>query len=51
MPITPCPGGPQLSWAVQVERANATQYTYLITVQNLTSGPVRFEGRYDILSR
>ncbi len=51
MPITPCPGNPQLSWTVQVERANATQCTYWITVKNLTSDPVRFEGRYDILSR
>lgn len=51
MPITPCPRGPQLSWTVQVERANATQCTYWITVKNLSSDPVRFEGRYDILSR
>lgn len=51
MPITPCPGAPQLSWKVQTERANATQSTYWITVKNLTSDPVRFEGRYDILSR
>lgn len=51
MPITPCPRGPQLSWTVQVERANATQCTYWITVKNLTSDPVRFEGRYDVLSR
>jgi hypothetical protein len=51
MPLTPCPGGPQLSWTVQVERASSTVCTYWITVRNLTSGPVRFEGRYDILSR
>ncbi|MDX2138701.1 MAG: protein-glutamine glutaminase family protein [Chloroflexota bacterium] len=51
MPLTPCPGGPQLSWTVQVERANSTTCTYWITVRNLTAGPVRFEGRYDILSR
>lgn len=51
MPITPCPGGPQLSWIVQVERANASQCTYWITVRNLTSDPVRFECRYDILSK
>jgi hypothetical protein len=51
MPITPCPGGPQLSWIVQVERANISQCTYWITVKNLTSDPVRFECRYDILSK
>lgn len=51
MPITPCPNGPQLAWRVQVERANATQCTYWISVTNLTADPVRFEGRYDILSR
>jgi hypothetical protein len=51
MPITPCPGGAQLSWTVQVERANATQCTYWIAIKNLTSDPVRFEGRYDILAK
>jgi len=50
MPLTPCPGGPQLSWSVAVERASATQCTYWITVKNLTSDPVKFEGRYDVLS-
>jgi hypothetical protein len=50
MPRTPCPGGPQLSWRVQVERASATGCTYWITVRNLTGDPVSFEGRYDILS-
>ncbi len=50
MPLTSCPGGPQLRWKVQVERANATQCTYWIKVTNLTSDPVKFEGRYDVLS-
>ncbi|NYT08966.1 MAG: hypothetical protein GKC09_03365 [Methanosarcinales archaeon] len=49
MPITHCPGRPQLTWTVEVERANATQCTYWITVKNLTGDPVRFEGRYNIL--
>jgi len=49
MPLTPCPGGPQLTWDVSVERANSTQCTYWITVKNLTSDPVKFEGRYNIL--
>jgi hypothetical protein len=51
MPMTACPGAPQLTWSTQVERANAAQATYWITVQNLTANTVRFEGRYDILKR
>jgi hypothetical protein len=51
MPITACAGSAQLTWTVQVERANATQATYWITVRNLTANSVRFEGRYDILRR
>ena len=50
MPLTPCPGAPQLTCKVQVERANTTQCTYWITVTNLTSDPVKFEGRFDVLS-
>lgn len=50
MPLTPCPGTPQLSWSVEVERASPTQCTYWIAVRNLTSDPVKFEGRYDVLS-
>lgn len=49
MPLTPCRGAPQLTWKVRVERANATQCTYWIAVTNLTSDPVKFEGRYDVL--
>ena len=51
MPTSICSGAPQLSWSVAVERASATQCTYWITVKNQTSRTVRFEGRYDILSR
>jgi hypothetical protein len=51
MPLTPCPGKPQLSWTVQVERASSRYATHWITVRNLTSDPVKFEGRYDILKR
>jgi hypothetical protein len=51
MPLTPCPGSPQLTWSVRVERASATQCTYWILVTNLKSEPVKFEGRYDILKR
>jgi hypothetical protein len=50
MPVSPRTGAPQIDWDVAVERANATQCTYWITVKNLTSNPVAFEGRYAILS-
>lgn len=50
MPTSPRSGNPQLDWDVEVERANATQCTYWITVKNLTATPVNFEGRYAILS-
>ena len=50
MPLTMCPGAPQVTWKVQVEGANANQCTYWITVTNLTSDPVKFEGRFDVLS-
>ncbi len=49
MPVTPCPGGPQLTWSVQVGRASPADCTYWITVRNLTPDPVRFEGRYNVL--
>jgi len=51
MPLTTCSGAPQLKWTTQVERASPTAVTYWIVVTNLTSNAVRFEGRYDILSR
>lgn len=51
MPTTPVSGAPQVSWTVQVERANAEYVTYWLTVKNLTGAPVSFEGRYCILSR
>ena len=50
MPITPKSGAPQLDWDVAIERANATQCTYWITVKNLTANTVTFEGRYGVLS-
>ena len=50
MPITPKSGAPELQWTVGVERANATQVTYWITVTNLTNVAITFEGRYAILS-
>jgi hypothetical protein len=50
MPTSPQVGGPQLDWDVAVERANATSCTYWITVKNLTSNTVTFEGRYAVLA-
>ena len=50
MPTSPQSGAPQLDWDVAIERANATQCTYWITVKNLTSNTVTFEGRYAVLS-
>lgn len=50
MPLTPCPGGPQLELRVKTERANSTQSTYWLTVTNLTGDAVRFEGRYDVVA-
>ncbi len=50
MPTSPQAGLPQVDWDVNVERANATQCTYWITVKNLTTQPVTFEGRYAVLN-
>jgi hypothetical protein len=51
MPLTIGPAAPQLSWTVEVERTSTTECTYWITVRNLTSHAVKFEGRYDIVKR
>ena len=51
MPTTVKPGAPEISWTVDVERASAEYVTYWITVTNLTSSPISFEGRYAILSK
>lgn len=50
MPTSPQVGNPQLDWDVAVERYNATQCTYWLTVKNLTGAAVNFEGRYAVLS-
>jgi glycyl-tRNA synthetase alpha subunit len=49
MPTSPQTGNPQVDWDVAVERANATQCTYWITVKNLTANTVTFEGRYAVM--
>jgi hypothetical protein len=50
MPTSVRNGAPQVTWKVQVERANAEYVTYWITVTNLTPVNLTFEGRYCILS-
>jgi hypothetical protein len=50
MPTSPQNGAPQIDWDVAVERADASACTYWITVRNLTSQNVTFEGRYAVLN-
>ena len=50
MSTTVALGSPSIDWDVAVERANKTQCTYWITVKNLTSQTLTFEGRYAVLS-
>ncbi len=50
MSNTPKSGAAQLDWDVAVGRADANNCTYWITVTNLTSTAITFEGRYAVLS-
>lgn len=50
VPTSPRSGAPQVDWDVSVERASTTHCTYWITVKNLSSQPVTFEGRYAVLN-
>lgn len=50
MPTTPKSGAPQVEWDVRVERASADRCTYWITVKNVSSAAVTFEGRYAVLN-
>jgi hypothetical protein len=50
MPVTPKIGAPELNWTVEVERADATACTYWITVRNLTTISITFEGRFAVLN-
>lgn len=50
MPTTVKSGAPELGWTVGVERYNPTQCTYWLTVTNLASVPITFEGRYAVLA-
>jgi hypothetical protein len=50
MPTTPQPGSPQIEWNVAVERASASAVSYWLTVKNIGSAPMNFEGRYAVLN-
>jgi hypothetical protein len=50
VPTTTKNGAPELDWDVEVERASTDFCTYWITVKNLTTVPVTFEGRYAVLN-
>lgn len=49
VPTKPRPGGPQIDWNLQVERASDSRITYWITVRNVTPEEVNVEARYAVL--
>ena len=49
VPTTPRPGGPEIRWKVQVERASDAFITYWIEITNLTNTSVNVEGRFAVL--
>jgi hypothetical protein len=49
VPTSPRPGGPQIEWKVQVERASDEHITYWISITNLTPVQVSIEARYAVL--
>lgn len=50
MPTTPMPGAPEIDASVAVERSDATQVTYWVTVNNRSTSSVSFEARYAVLN-
>ena len=50
IPDTVHNGVPEISWSVAVERADATNCTYWLTISNPSSNAITFEGRYAVLS-
>jgi hypothetical protein len=50
VPTTVQNGVIEVDWDVAVERADATHCTYWITVKNLSSNPITFEGRFAVLN-
>ena len=49
VPTSPQPGGSQIEWKVQVERASDEYITYWISLTNLTSVSVNIEARFAVL--
>jgi hypothetical protein len=49
VPTTPAPGGPQIRWQVQVERASDRFITYWINITNVSTAAVDIEARYAVL--
>jgi hypothetical protein len=49
VPTTVRPGGPQIKFDVQVERANDQYITYWINITNVSSAPCDIEARYGVL--
>jgi hypothetical protein len=49
VPTSSRPGGPQIEWKVQVERASDQYITYWISITNLTPDAVNIEARYAVL--
>ncbi len=49
VPTSVRPGGPQIEWKVQVERASDQYITYWVSITNLTPVPVSIEARYAVL--
>ena len=49
VPTSPRPGGPQIEWKVQVERASDEYITYWISITNLTPVSVNIDGRFAVL--
>ncbi len=49
VPTSPRPGGPQITWKVQVERASDRFITYWVSITNVTPVAVNIEARFAVL--
>ena len=49
VPTSITPGGPQVRWKVQVERASDKYITYWINITNVSSAAANIEARYAVL--
>ncbi|HYR85180.1 MAG TPA: S8 family peptidase [Terriglobia bacterium] len=49
VPTSITPGGPQVRWKVQVERASDKYITYWINITNFSSAAANIEARYAVL--